>query len=383
MAKEETKFWVFDYEKFRQIEFPKVDMVEIFLIIGGLTALVLYYFLTRTLHFRSQKKQKDTARYAQMGRWLNHAKLTPHQLENLSALADGDSPPALYSLLGNPFTFEKAIHRVVAKTPEENEKVSVSDLSFVEPLRDVLGYHTDNLRVPVFSTRQLMPGDPMRLTLWEGGLPRHCYGKVLSNSLEKFEMQLDATSLKTVPMGEPVEVFYLRGDILEYGFACLPHTAGAGKLVLHHALNRNQARTARLLILMEMNVQILTSAEDFETASLIHPPPCPGLLLDLSTGGFAMATGKQTKAGDFLRFSLPLKRGRRKMLRLTGKVLETKPFSRGQWLSRCELKGLSRAEQGYLTQIVRLEQTNRTRVLATPGKKNKQKPSPPAKKPTT
>ncbi len=75
-----------------------------------------------------------------------------------------------------------------------------------------------------------------------------------------------------------------------------------------------------------------------------------------------MAVNREVPPGQYLEFQLPLKKGKIRPY-LTGRVLESRPFSGNQWLCRCALRDLTEQKRRLLQQVVRLEQRNRQRAL--------------------
>jgi len=373
---EQQHFWVFDRTIFDQIEFPALSPFEGFLIVLGLSALFGYVMLIAYLDRRSRRKTQEAKEIAWLERWLEYAQLPPGQLGSLEKLAGGHDPQLLLQLIRNPVRFEQRVH-------EEITSGRGGHLSFIDDVRGKLRFHANNLRAPVVSTRQLMPNDAVRLSLWEAGNPRHYYGRVVKSDLETFtvELKTEAVRAALANTGE-LELYHLRGHGWEIRFGC--QTKGTGESPNHicfkHALTGKgqRPRTARLPLVIEIPFRVRTLSQD--AVAELDPDqrtskPEPGLLLDISEGGFSIVHQNQVPVGHYLEFELPLKRGRKKPL-LKGRLVECRPFGGGQWLSRCELKGASPSQLNLLHQVVRMEQQNRARSLAAILRK-KSPPSPP------
>ena len=363
-------FWVFDRTAFDQIALPEFTLLEGVLIVTSLILLGLYLLLIVFLDRRQRLRRLRGKQMAWLERWLAEAALTPGEGEQLDRLAGEATDSARYALLSDPVRFETRVHETLAAGPRAGGG------NLAEKLREKLAFHSHNLRVPVVSTRQFLPGDSLRLTLWQGGLPNHFYGRVVETGQEKFAVEIRPEAVKLVAAeGTAAEMAYLRGLGLEYPFGDLAAQPGSRpeRLVLRHGLTRipRGARRARLPLLMEVsfrraNPSVQSEGED-KVADL-DPEAAParkerGLLLDVSSGGFAMGHRGEAAEGDYFEFSLPLRRGRRP-LQLTGRVQQCRPFSGDQWLSRCALRGLTALERNRLTQILRLEQRNRLKTLA-------------------
>ncbi|MEE8395617.1 MAG: PilZ domain-containing protein [bacterium] len=374
----ETKryFWVFDRTGFDQIRLPEFTLLEGVLIVASLASLALYLALVVILDRRSRKKRKKEKQLAWLERWMENARLSEGELAQLDRLAGEGTPAARLRLLGDPVSFETRIHHAVKGGWRGG---------LVAKLRAKLRYGSDNLRAAVISTRQLLPEDAVRVALWRGGLPHHYYGKVVNTGPRHFTVALHSEAVKgALSERVPLELFFLRGQGLEYRFSCLPTgpAPGGGGLVLEHALTQldQLPRNARLPLLLRVVFREhafgggdgTAPAADASAPAASVPAPAgelpaapkeKGLVLDLSEGGFSIAHGRQIPPGNFIEFDLPLKKGRLHP-RLVGKVLDCRPFSGGQWLSRCELRGVSGKERDLLHQVVRLEQKNRMKALA-------------------
>ncbi|MCZ6627610.1 MAG: PilZ domain-containing protein [SAR324 cluster bacterium] len=361
---ERRYFWVFDRTVFDQIKPPEFTLLEGVLIVLGLSALALYLLLVVYLDAKTKLHAKRAKQLAWLKRWLEHASLSQSELTTLDRLAGDETPQARHDLLANPVRFETRIH-------EELQEGRALSQSFAGKMRGKLGYTSENLRIPVVSTRQLQPADPIRLVLWKGGLPQHYYGQVLESGLSTFKIKVGPEAVKQLAAESAfVELFYIRGLGLEYQFSCRPKGTGAAldELVLHHALVQegHGPRGVRLPVLVEVMFHARSLGQDAVYDLDPDTPPAfqeKGLLLDLSNGGFCMSHNQEIPQGHYIEFKLSLKK-RRQVLQLTGRVQECRPFSGGQWLSRCELRGLDTAGRNFLRQVVRLEQQNRLKSHA-------------------
>ncbi len=365
----ERYFWFFDRTIFDQIELPEFSLLEGVLIGASMVFFALYLLLIVLLDGWQKLRARRGKQMAWLENWLKEAQLSPTETEALDRLAGEASATARYKLLSDPVRFETRVHEeTVAGAPPSG--------NFVERLRESLRFDSHNLQVPVVSTRQFLPADAIRLTLWQGGLPHHFYGKVVECGQEAFavEVRPEAVQLVTAA-GAAVDLVYLRGLGLEYPFVALAARPGRrpDRLVLQHALTRVQhgPRRARLPLLIEVTFQTLSPGGETDNGDAVadldpETAPAPkekGLLLDLSSGGFALGHPAEILPGHYVRFRLPLRGGRR-ALELTGRVQDCRPFSGNQWLSRCALRGLNALERNRLAQVLRLEQRNRLKSLA-------------------
>ena len=357
-------FWVFDRTIFDQIELPKFTPLEGLLIILGLSALFGYVMLIAYLDRRERRKERHAKDLAWLERWLDYAQLPPGQISALEKLAGGHDPVKLHQLLSDPVRFEHRIHRAAGAGLG-------GSLSFVQGVRRKLRFSSDNLRAPMVSTRQLLPGDALRLTLWDMGMPRHFYGRVVGSDIHSFTLEFKPEAIQAaLAEGGALEMYHLRGHGWETRFAvkALGQEAQGGILRCRHELAHrlHRPRASRLPLVLDVIFRVRSFHED--AVAELDPDqrasrPEHGLLLELSEGGFSLVHDHQVGEGEFLEFDLPLKRGRKKP-RLTGRVVQSRPFSSGQWISRCELKGASPSQRNLIHQVVRMEQQNRIRSLA-------------------
>lgn len=360
----ERYIWVFDRALLEHFRLPDFTLLEGVLIILGLASLAAYLFLIVVLDRRARRKAREARQLDWVERWLENAQLTAGQMETLEWLAGDSGLRALHNLLGDPVRFERRIHEEVAAG-------HAAALLFTLTVRDKLRYGSDNLRVPLVSTRQLVPGDAIRLSLWSAGLPVHFYGRVIRNGMRDFTIEIRNQAVKSaLADGGNADLFLLRGHGLEYWFSC--GMAGQGsepdQLMLTHSLAKNATtpRSARLPLISEITFRersITRNVADELDPDMPASTPQKGLLLDLSEGGFSMAHDSRIQTGHYVEFTLPLRKGRRKPM-LVGRVLECRAFSGNQWLSRCELRGLRTSIRNLLHQVVRLEQHNRMKARA-------------------
>ncbi len=359
---ERRYFWLFDHKLFEQIEMPEFTLLEGVLIVLSLIALGLYVMLIVFLDTRGRLRAKRTKQRAWIKRWLEHARLSPRELATLDVLAEGSAPLKRYGVLSDPVQFETRVHDGISAGED-------GVMEFAKKMRPKLGYTSESLRTPVISTRQLVPGDPLRITFWQSEMPNHFYGKILEIGADAFRVELrpEAVQLALVG-GDMLDIFYIRGLGLEYLFSC--KVAGRGRtaeqLVLRHAMTEDgrSPRRVRLPVLVE--VMFRARSLDAEPEFELDASPVPqerGLLLDLSGGGFCMGHNREIPPGHYIEFRLPLRKGKA-ALHLIGRVRDCRPFSGNQWLSRCELRGLDSGQRDMLGQVLRLEQQNRFKVLA-------------------
>ena len=361
---EKRYYWVFDRNLFDQIKLPEFTLLEGALIVASLVALGLYVMVIVYLDAVGKRRVKRRKQLAWLGRWLEHARLNEQEEANLDLLVGSKAPIDRYQLLSSPIRFEPRLHEALAGG-------NLIDPAFAEKIRDKLRFTSQNLRVPVVSTRQFVPGDPIRISFSRGGMPHHYYGKVIAAGLRTFAVTVHPEAVKNLTAeGGEADLFYIRGQGLEYPFAHVMSRPGTqpDQLVLRHTLARGgqSPRMARLPVMVEVVFRTRSFAMD--KTGEVQPDGAPsaprrGLLLDLSTGGFCMAHRDEIPVGGYIDFRLPLKKGKGK-LALTGKVRHCRPFSSDEWLSRCELRGLDKDQRGLLGQVVRLEHHNRLKVLA-------------------
>ena len=361
-------FWVFDRTIFDQIRLPEFTLLQGVLIVLGLSALALYFALIVFIDLRTRLKERRIRGQAKLKGWLERAELSPEELEGLYRLAGEATSSAHYDLLSSPERFERRVH-------EEIVAGRGSGLQFTEKLRAGVGYHSGNLLIPVISTRQFRPEDSIRLNLHREGTPMQFYGTVREVGLTQFTVQVRKEAVKFAQeTRNNVELFLLRGLGTECRFSCRPlHTAGRGLLVLAHALmsHRESPRSARLPLTLKVTFREKGSPGD--TVAELDPEtapsePQPGWLQDLSEGGFSITHAQKIREGRYIEFVLSLRRKGRE-LALTGRVLQCRSLSDGEWLSRCELRGQSPAERDLLQQVVGLAQSNRLRGMAFVGRR--------------
>lgn len=361
---EERYFWTFDRTIFDQIRLPELTWKEGVLIVLALLGFVGYFFLVRFLDYRTQLRIRRAKEAARLERWLEHADLSERELDVVHRLAGGESRQALFHLFNDTVRFETRVHQA-------NLEGWGDELELIPTLRTQLGHHSENLRAPIVSTRQFEPGDPVRLTLWEGGLPHHHYGTVEDVGQASFGVQLREQAIKAARLnaGE-MELYYLRGFDTEYRFSCrvAPEMPKNGVLSLSHVLISigHRPREVRLPLLRDIEYQFVSPQVDEVSAldpSQADSAPLAGVLFDLSEGGFSILTDRPAPDGRYIRFSLPLKKGRHE-LTLTGKVQQCREFSGNQWLVRCMARDISPHQRIYLQQIVRVEHKRRLRTLA-------------------
>lgn len=357
-------FWVFERNPFDVIKLPEFTLLEGALIVGSLITLGLYLMLIVYLDAREKRKARRAKQMAWLERWLEHLSLSSHELGFLDNLAGKSTPAARYDLLSSPTRLEFRLQEALSEGRE-------IDPSFAEKLRVMLGYTSQNLRVPVVSTRQLVIGDPVRISFSAGGMPHHFYGRVTASGALTFAVEAHKDAAKSVAQaGGEADLFYIRALGLEYPFAHITVRPGSqpDQLVLRHMLARPQhaPRAARLPLMLEVGFR--TRSLDANPADELDPDKAPsptrkGLLLDISTGGFCLGHEGGLEVGQYVEFRLPLKR-RRKPLTLTGRVKSARPFTGDQWLTRCELRGLDSSQRKLLGQILRGGLAKRLQTLA-------------------
>ncbi|MBI3993248.1 MAG: PilZ domain-containing protein [Candidatus Lambdaproteobacteria bacterium] len=357
-------FWVFDRTIFDQIRLPEVTWTEGALIAAALCGFAGYLFFIRYLDHRVQQRMRRERHAAHLERLLEKAALEQHEMDTLADLAGGRDFDHLYPFMTRPERFEAAVHDAIRRGHGGR-------LGFIDVLRGRLGFHSDNLRAPVVSTRQLEPGDSMRITIWEGGLPHHFYGTIRDVGLHTFTVTLREDALKAILRAPgDCELYHVRGLDVEYRFPCrfIRENPSAGALRIYHALvqEAHGARRTRLPLLRDIDYQLVQPHMDMVSdldPELAPSPAMPALLFDLSEGGFAIVTDNPVPEGRLVRINLPLKKGRGR-LTLSGRIKESRAFSGNQWFTRCETRGLSSSQRNYLQQILRMEHQRRQKTMA-------------------
>jgi hypothetical protein len=348
---ESRHFWVLDDSVLQYVRFARFDWWQIVLIAGGLFALFAYVVLAVVLDRRSRARSRRIRHLTQLETWLEAAGLGDAEREALGALAGDDRPETLYRLLSDPVRFETQVHLAL----ERGEA-----LSFAGRLREVLGYHSGNGRVPVVSTRQLVPGDHFRFVVWEVGHPRHQYGVVVAVQPGGLLVELTEEGYQVVRARlEDCELFYLHEDDRETRFPMAVRSLDEAhhRLLLAHRLREKaqRPRGTRLPIVRPVTFHLRPTPE---------PAGEPGsgergVLLELSEGGFSLVLQQQLAEGSYVEFLLP--RPRRDPMTILGRVLNCRPFTANRWLVRCEMRGLTSDARGLLGQLLRLELHRRLR----------------------
>ena len=360
---ERRYFWVFERNPLDYLRLPEFTLLEGVLIVGSLVGLALYVMLIVYLDGLEKGKARRAKQMAWLERWLKHLQLNPQEEAALDLLAGGGAPKARYELLSSPIRLETRVHEAISA----GQPIPPA---FAENLRDKLGYTSQNLRVPVVSTRQLVTGDPVRISFSSGGMPHHYYGKVAAQGSLNFAVDVHADAVKSLAeAGGEADLFYIRALGLEYPFVHAAARPGKNpeQLVLRHMLAReHQApRAARLPVMQEVAFRphdIKSSPVDDLDPDKVRPAEGKGLLLDISTGGFCLGHVGELEVGLYIELRLPLKQGRQ-ALTLIGRIKASRPFTRDQWLTRCEIRGMDAVQRKLLAQILRRGQNNRLRML--------------------
>lgn len=357
---ERRYFWHWEINPFDVINLPEFTLLEGVLIVSFLAVLGLYLMLIVLLESREKRKAKRVKQLAWLSRWLEHLKLDPGEEAELHRLAGSPEPLALQELLSSPAKLEFRLHEALST----NQSVSHR---FAEKLRDKLGYTSRNLRIPVVSTRQLVAGDPVRISFATGGTPHHYYGKVLASGNATFAVEIHPDAVKILAeAGSEADIFYIRALGLEYPFTHVAARAGKNpdQMVLKHTLARTGPRAARLPLMLELRFR--QTAVDASPVDDLDPDKAGsaernGQLLDISTGGFCLGHKGELIPGDYIEIRLPLKRRGRELI-LTGRVVASRPFTSDQWLSRCELRGMDSAKRKLLGNLLKSGQASRLRM---------------------
>lgn len=361
--------WLLDPRVLEAFKFARFHWWELISIAVVLGALVAYAVLAVLLDRRARRRRRRAKRLARLETWLEAARLSPEEEESLWELAGEHKPLALYAVLADPVRFEHAVQQALGGGDR---------LPFLDRLRVLLGYCSDNPTCPVVSTRQLLPGDHLRFSVWEEGTPQGHYAVVTAVSAAGLAVELTETGFHDVTATRGVtELFLLRNNDLEVRFPLVVRSSDAQRhrlLLTHQVVRRGQRpRGTRLPLLrpIAFRVQARPAAPELgELPDWLHPAAPPagaqgeemrGGLLEMSEGGFSMVTVQAIPEGAYVHFDMPLPRSR--MLPIVGRVLDCRSFAGNRWLVRCELRGLLPTQRNTLGQLLRLEQARRIRDI--------------------
>jgi hypothetical protein len=378
----EHHFWVIDPRVVEYVKFAKFHIWELWAIAIVLGALGSYALLALVLDRQARIRRRRQRQLARLETWLSAFQLEPDEEEALWSLSGDGRPHSLYAVLSDPGRFERAVHEALS---------GGEPMPFLERVRDELGYRSDNLSAPVVSTRQLMPGDHLRFTVWEEGRPQHHYGFITAVSPGGVAVELTEAGFRDVTTTKGmVELFYLRSNDLEVRlpFVLRSTDAERHRLLLAHQLVRGgqRPRSTRLPMLRAITFRLHAA----QAAPPLHAPgeqPEPGqplagavpgqelraALLEMSEGGFSMVTLQPIAEGAYVEYALPLPRSR--VLPLVARVLDCRPFAGNRWLVRCELRGLLPSQRNLLSQVLRLEQRQRLRAIQAERRKRRREES--------
>jgi hypothetical protein len=367
---QDRHIWVLDPRVLDYVKFSQFQWWELLAIAAVLAALFSYALLAVFLDRRARARNRRLKRLARLETWLEAWQLAPEEEQALWELAGDRNPLALYTLLADPGTFERAVHQALAGGER---------LPFTERVREALGYHSDNLGIPIVSTRQLRAGDHFRFAVWEEGRPQHHYGVVTAVSPAGVAVELTDAGCKAVvgTRGES-ELFFLRGNDVEVRFPLTVRSMDRerNRLLLSHQLVRGgqRARSTRLPMLRPIAFRLHAQLSG-PTAEAQRGPQAGGdelvgglpgremrgALLEMSEGGFSMVILEPVAEGAYVEYAMPMPRGR--TLPIMGRVLDCRPFAGSRWLVRCELRGLLPTQRSALSQMLRLEQQRRIKAM--------------------
>ncbi len=343
---------VLDYFKFA--EFSWWQVVLFFAAFGAVGAYFLFGVLLHRYSLTRHRRRKDAER---LERWLTAAELSEEELERLHEMAGDRRAPAVYRLLNDPARFERRVQEAYRAGHFPG---------FSERLRDLLGYHSQNPRIRVVSTRQLQAGEHFRFAVTASGRPRHFYGQLVRGGVDGFTVEVTEDGFAAIRENPTeTELFFLRANDQEYRFplSILGAEERLHRLHLAHGLvaSGHRPRGFRLPMVRVMTFAVRTevAGEDFSAPALEQVPAhtARGVLLDLSEGGFSLLLAELFPAGCYVSFTLTLPRERK--LPILGRALEVRPFAGNRFLLRCELKGVSHEARNVLYQVLHMEQRRR------------------------
>ena len=364
---EQEKFWLINGRIFEHFRFEAFSWWELALIALVLSALGTYFLLAVLLERRHRARALRKKAEDRLEQWLAEWELGKGQVALLRGLAPERGAMSLYRLLSDPAQFERAVHEGFSRGLE---------LDFTDRIRGFLEYRSSDPRVPVVSTRQLVVGDHLRFGFWVMAQPIHQYGRVISNKTEGLVVQCTEEGWAMVrERADEGEMFFLRDNDFEYAFPLVLGTRPVGE---HQLFLEHQARAPRVRprgtrlpvrrsVVFRAFLTLPSREEDGEGESNEPPRKVPGVLLEMSEGGFSAAMEKPVSEGGYLEFDLPLPRGRE--MTLLGRVQGCRPFGGTRWLARCEMRGFSQAQRGALSQLLRLAWRRRLHLPAPKARK--------------
>ena len=350
---EERQIWIFNREVLENLKFPEFDMWKLVLVFVVLGVLVSYFLFVIYLDRRSKKAALRRKQQARVEGWLEEWELESGEEKVLREMAGGEEDAlSLFQMLNHPRRFETRVHESF---------VEGGGHPFLDRVRRQLGYQSDNLSVPLVSTRQLIVGDHLRFLILDGLRPLNHYGIVTAVDTRGITVQLTEEGY-LAQRGKALdsELFYLRGNDMEYRFRLQVRRENPRRnsLVLNHQLveRGHSPRYTRLPILRTFTFSVraeLESQDDSIFVEDIRPPEqLKGVLLEMSEGGFSLALHSAVTDGHYIEFSLPTPRGRE--IPICGRILKCGPFGGNRWLARCELRGVTPTQRSALAQLLRL-----------------------------
>lgn len=361
---EQRFFWYLDPTVLRQVRIPEFGWFEFGLLVVAFAGLAAYLiaarYLDRSITWRAKRGTKE----AELRRKLEPAALDAEDWNGLHALARTRRDSKLFDFLAEPVGFELRVH-------EAQESGEADGFRFLPKVREHLGYRSDNFLVPLVSTRQLLPGDSVRVSPRDPARPSHHYGEVESVDSGSFTVRLGGTGLDPAESRQSnLDLFVMRGEDLEHRFDFIP-AGGArtpARVVLRHVLADLDMRPRQIRLPLLLEVAYEERAAHRRDIDALDPdlapgPPGKAVLYDLSDGGFALVTAQPHAEGKFLRLNVPLRRAGR-YLDLQGRVAACRPLRGGHYMVHATLRGLSQEQRHTLNQVVHHEQTRRQKTLA-------------------
>jgi len=346
--------WMIDRRVLEYIRFHEFSWLEIGLIVVGLAALVLYGVFAYYVDRRTRHRERKKADRRKLSDWLGPMSLSQEEYNLLKGLTETNNWRGLYQLLSDAREFEVVLHKAISQDP------ALSALG--EKVRETRRFKSNNLNIPVVSTRQFVNGDVFLLAVPEGSEENHLFAWVEKVTSEYFTLQFSDEDFKNVKKHQDkVESNYLRGMEIEHPFPweVMGEDREHNLLLMRHTLTPTDRNPRKIRLPFGHNINVTIhgslSPENLEDSNGngTQGVTKSAQLLDLSDGGFSLLYENEIWKGHYITMHLSRTGGHG--LPLTGKVLESRPFKDGKWLVRCEMKGVTPAKQSHLSLLLSRE----------------------------